>query len=95
MDKILYFLSFLLILSALLSFFKPKNTGIKKKFFHKCPCFKAVENGLMSRICIYAGSFGFMYSVLYIGFGVYDKRLFIILFVSFAIWYFAWVLKKE
>ncbi|MCR8677202.1 hypothetical protein [Campylobacter sp. S4:11] len=93
MDKVLYFLSFLLILSAILSLFKPKET--KKKFFHKCPCFRAVENGLMSRICIYAGSFGFMYSVLYIGFGVYDKKLFMILLLSFAIWYFAWVLKKE
>ncbi|HEC1728105.1 TPA: hypothetical protein R1703_001226 [Campylobacter lari] len=93
MDKVLYFLSFLLILSAVLSFFKPKET--KKKFFHKCPCFRAVENGLMGRICIYAGSFGFMYSVLYIGFGVYDKKLFVILLLSFAIWYFAWVLKKE
>ncbi|MCR8707909.1 hypothetical protein [Campylobacter sp. RM5063] len=93
MDKVLYFLSFLLILSAILSFLKPKET--KKKFFHKCPCFRAVENGLMSRICIYVGSFGFMYSVLYIGFGVYDKKLFMILLLSFAIWYFAWVLKKE
>lgn len=36
-----------------------------------------------------------MYSVLYIGFGVYDKKLFMILLLSFAIWYFAWVLKKS
>ncbi|MCR6593556.1 hypothetical protein [Campylobacter insulaenigrae] len=93
MEKILYILSFLLILSTILSFFRPKEQ--KKKFFHKCPCFRAVENGLMSKICIYAGSFGFMYSVLYMGFDVYDIKLFAILIISFGIWYFAWVLKKE
>ncbi|WP_291952624.1 hypothetical protein [Campylobacter sp.] len=94
MENVLYILSFVLILSAILSFFKPKEKQ-KNKFFHKCPCFKAVENGLMSKICIYTGSFGFMYSVLYIGFNVYDIRLLAILIISFGIWYFAWVLKKE
>lgn len=95
MQNVLYFLCFLLILSAILSFFRSKRTQEKKKFFHKCPCFKAVESGFMSKICIYMGGFGFMYSILYMGFDIYDVKLFAILVVSFGLWYFAWILKKE
>lgn len=95
MSEIVYILSFILLLSAILSLLKPKQEK-KIKIIHKCPCFKMVENGLMSRICIYTGSFGLMYSVLYVGFfGIYDKRLFFIFFISCAILYFSWILKKD
>lgn len=69
--------------------------SVLKGLYKHCPCRKAVENGLMSSICIYSGIIGFMLSVTNIALmSLYSISNFVLLFLSAICAYFGWILKK-
>ena len=71
-----------------------KKSAFKGLYKH-CPCRKAVENGLMSSICIYSSVAGFMLSLTNIAFiGNYAWQNFAVLVLSVLCAWLGWVLKK-
>ena len=85
--------------------FKDSETGVSQSVVRKksafkglykhCPCRKAVENGLMSSICIYSSVAGFMLSLTNIAFiGNYAWQNFAVLVLSVLCAWLGWVLKK-
>lgn len=71
-----------------------KKSAFKGLYKH-CPCRKAVENGLMSSICVYSSVVGFMLSLTNIALvGIYSVSNFVVLALSVLCAYFGWVLKK-
>lgn len=71
-----------------------KKSAFKGLYKH-CPCRKAVENGLMSSICVYSSVVGFMLSLTNIALvGIYSVSNFAVLALSVLCAYFGWVLKK-
>ena len=73
---------------------KRKKSALSGLYEH-CPCRKAVENGVMSSICIYSGVAGFMLSLTNIALvGIYSVANFAVLGLSVICAYFGWVLKK-
>lgn len=71
-----------------------KKSAFKGLYKH-CPCRKAVENGLMSSICVYSSVAGFMLSLTNIALvGIYSVSNFAVLALSVLCAYFGWVLKK-
>lgn len=85
--------------------FKEGKTGVSQNITRKksafkglykhCPCRKAVENGLMSSICIYSSVAGFMLSLTNIAFiGNYAWQNFAVLVLSVLCAWLGWVLKK-
>lgn len=72
-----------------------KKKSIFKGLYKHCPCRKAVENGLMSSICIYSSIAGFMLSITNIALmSHYSMTNFIVLILSLICAYLGWVLKK-
>ena len=71
-----------------------KKSAFKGLYKH-CPCRKAVDNGLMSSICIYSSVAGFMLSLTNIAFiGNYAWQNFAVLVLSVLCAWLGWVLKK-
>lgn len=71
-----------------------KKSAFKGLYKH-CPCRKAVENGLMSSICVYSSVAGFMLSLTNIALmGNYATQNFIVLVLSIFCAWLGWVLKK-
>ena len=71
-----------------------KKSALSGLYRH-CPCRKAVENGVMSSICVYSGVAGFMLSLTNIALvGIYSVANFAVLALSMICAYFGWVLKK-
>lgn len=71
-----------------------KKSAFKGLYKH-CPCRKAVENGLMSSICVYSSVVGFMLSLTNIALmGNYATQNFIVLVLSIFCAWLGWVLKK-
>lgn len=71
-----------------------KKSALSGLYKH-CPCRKAVENGVMSSICVYSGVAGFMLSLTNIALvGIYSVANFAVLALSMICAYFGWVLKK-
>lgn len=109
-DRLFEFLALYLALLAFISLMGMKfskkhqelnalNTQKKKSLFKglykHCPCRKAVENGLMSSICIYSSIAGFMLSIINIALmSDYTRTNFIVLILSLICAYLGWVLKK-
>lgn len=107
-EFLIYYLALLLLIALMGMKFAQKhhefNTAqsdlahkksVLKGLYKHCPCRKAVENGLMSSICIYSGIIGFMLSVTNIALiSTYSLSNFILLFLSVICAYFGWILKK-
>lgn len=73
----------------------PQKKSALKGLYKHCPCRKAVENGLMSSICVYSSVVGFMLSLTNIALvGIYSVSNFAVLALSVLCAYFGWVLKK-
>lgn len=73
----------------------PQKKSALKGLYKHCPCRKAVENGLMSTICVYSSVVGFMLSLTNIAIvGIYSVSNFVVLALSVLCAYFGWVLKK-
>ncbi len=71
-----------------------KNSAFKGLYKH-CPCRKAVDNGLMSSVCIYSSVAGFMLSLTNIALiGNYSWQNFAVLGLSLLCAWLGWVLKK-
>ena len=74
--------------------FSPKKSPFKGLYKH-CPCRKAVDNGLMSSVCIYSSTAGFMLSLTNIALiGNYAWQNFAVLGLSLLCAWLGWVLKK-
>ena len=74
--------------------FSPKKSPFKGLYKH-CPCRKAVDNGLMSSVCIYSSTAGFMLSLTNIALiGNYSWQNFAVLGLSLLCAWLGWVLKK-
>ena len=74
--------------------FSPKKSPFKGLYKH-CPCRKAVDNGLMSSLCIYSSTAGFMLSLTNIALiGNYAWQNFAVLGLSLLCAWLGWVLKK-
>ena len=74
--------------------FSPKKSPFKGLYKH-CPCRKAVDNGLMSSVCIYSSTAGFMLSLTNIALiGNYAWQNFAVLVLSLLCAWLGWVLKK-
>ncbi len=72
----------------------PKKSPFKGLYKH-CPCRKAVDNGLMSSVCIYSSVAGFMLSLTNIALiGNYSWQNFAVLVLSLLCAWLGWVLKK-
>ena len=66
-----------------------------KGLYKHCPCRKAVDNGLMSSVCIYSSTAGFMLSLTNIALiGNYAWQNFAVLGMSLLCAWLGWVLKK-
>lgn len=101
---LLFYLIALVLVACLGLKFSHKNQQIQttqntkttlKKLYKICPCRKAVENGLMSSICIYSAVGAFMLSLIDIAF-VKNYALidFAVLLLSVLCAYLGWILKK-
>lgn len=105
-DFLLYYLAFLALIALMgMRFSKKykalKNTQTPQKslftgLYKHCPCRKAVENGLMSSICIYSSIIAFMLSISHIALMKdYSLTKIIVLLLSAICAWLGWILKKE
>lgn len=105
-DFLLYYLAFLALIALMGMRFSRKYKELKntqtpqkslfKGLYKHCPCRKAVENGLMSNICIYSSIAACMLSISDIALTKdYSLTKIIVLLLSAICAWFGWILKKE
>lgn len=99
-NVLIYYLAILSLFALIGLKFSKKHKESKeqtplKKLYKHCPCRKAVENGFMSKICIYSSATAFMLAFSNIALiANYSKSNFILLILALICGYIGWVLKK-